>query len=353
MRRALPSLLLLGTIGVAGCKDANAKTEGIAPIPVKAAIVETAASAAAVGATGTLTGKEEIALAFKIGGIVAKLTVEPGQSVKAGDLLAELTPTEIGAEVEKARQGRAKALRDVERVKKLYADSVATLEQLQDATTGLQVAESNLKIAEFNKDFAVIRAPFDGVVLQRNAEVSQLVSPGQMIVQLRTARRGLVVRAGLPDRDVLRVHLGDRAELRFAAMPDVRFTGTVTQVAVAATSGTGTYPVEIAVSGGDRVLIDGLVADVRIGVRGGASGPVLPVESLLEADGDSASVFVLSTDNQHAERRAVRIGALGGRVVPVQSGVKAGERVVVAGAAYLTDGARITLGAAKAQETKP
>ncbi len=346
-----PSLLLLaGPLALAalsGCRDARAAGDGIAPIPVQATPVASAAPAATVIATGTLVGKEEIGLSFKIGGIVSRVAVEPGAVVHAGDVLAELAPTEIGAEVTKATEAHAKAARDLARVTRLHADSVATLEQLQDATTALQVAESNLRIATFNRDYAVIRAPFDGVVLQRTAEVGQLASPGMPVVQLRTLRKGLVVRAGVPDRDAVRLHVGDRAEVRFTALPDTRLVGTVTQVAAAASPGTGTYAVEVALAPTSAPLVDGLIADVSIGLRGAAAVPVLPVESLLEADGDSAAVFVLAADGRTARRRAVRIGALAGGVVPVTRGVAAGERVVTAGAAYLTDGARVAVAEAR------
>ena len=85
--------------------------------------------------------------------------------------------------------------RDYDRAMKLLADSVVTAAQAEDARTGLDVAEAQLRAAEFNQRYAVVRATADGVVLRRQLEVGQLVGPGAPVLVLRTERKGLVLRA--------------------------------------------------------------------------------------------------------------------------------------------------------------
>jgi len=325
--------------------DAAEISAGAAPVPVVVAPAQSVSAAQPIVMTGTLGAKEEMPLSFKIGGVVSRVSAEPGQAVRIGTVLAELAPTEIAAEVEKAHQARAKAERDLARARALYRDSVATLEQMQDAATAFEVAESNVRIAEFNRQYAVVRAPSAGIVLAREVEPGQLVAPGTPVVRFRTDRRGLVVRGGLSDRDAVKLRSGDQASVQFDAFPDERFSGHVTQIAMGATSGTGTYEIEVAIDPRGHTLASGLVGHVELLPRTTGKVPTVPVQAILEAHGDSATVFTLSADRTRAVRRRVHVGTLNGDRITVLGGLDRGVEVVTAGAAWLADGALVKLSA--------
>jgi membrane fusion protein, multidrug efflux system len=349
--------LATGTIGLttllllAGCgRDAAARPAAAdSAIPVRVTTLGTTAGGApgALTVSGTLAGKEEVPLAFKVGGVIARITVDPGQSVRAGQVLAALQSTEISAQVASAVEARRKAERDLERVTRLYTDSVATLEQLQDARTGLEVARNAAVAAQFNADYAVIRAPGDGIVLARAAEPGQVIEPGRPVVTVRRSGRGMIVRLGLPDHDAVRIRLGDSAAVTFEALPGRQFVGVVTQRAAVATQGTGDYAIEVALNDADA-LPSGLVARVTLRPhdRRTASTPVLvPLDALVDADADSAAVFVLAPDRARVSRRPIRLTdvaeALQSAQVPVTSGLTGSETVVTAGASRLLDGTRV------------
>src|SRR6059058_610963 len=105
-------------------------------------------------ATGTLGPKEEVTLSFKVGGVIGRVLVDEGQSVRAGDTLALLDLSEIDAGVTRARSAAEKTERDVARARRLYADSVATLEQVQNTETARDVAGAELEAAMFNRRYA-------------------------------------------------------------------------------------------------------------------------------------------------------------------------------------------------------
>ncbi|MGH7711578.1 MAG: efflux RND transporter periplasmic adaptor subunit [Gemmatimonadaceae bacterium] len=337
----LTSLLASACGGDADARVANGDVS--LAVPVRVETIAARSVAPSVTGTGMLAGKEEIALSFKIGGVVSRVTVDEGVSVQQGQILAELSQTEIASEVEKASQARMKAQRDFERAKGLYRDSVVTLEQLQDATTAVEVAESNLRIARFNRDWSVIRAPASGIILRKTVEVSQLVSPGTSVLVMRTARKGLVLRVGLSDRDALRLRLGDRAVVRFDALPGESFAGSVAQIASAADAATGTYEVEVAIPAPGRALASGLVGTVEITPRSTVSVPLVPIESLVEGDGDSATVYVLSPDAKRALRRRVHVAFITGTSAAIPSGIGDGERIITSGAGYVRDSSLVRL----------
>lgn len=336
------TLLLGAAVACGGGGGAAGGATADPAIAVTVAPVVAHAGQAPVLASGLLAAKEELTLGFKIGGVVSRVAVESGRPVRAGEVLAELADDEIGSAVRKAREGQAKAQRDLARVRLLFADSAATRAQLDDATTAADVAAADVRAAEFNARHAVIVAPADGIVLRRGVERGELVQPGQPVVVLRTGRRGVIVRAGLADREALAVSVGDAAEVRIPAAPDRTWRGRVTELAAAPSQATGAYDVEVTVAGADA-LPSGLVAEVAILPRRGPRGLVaVPAGALLEADGDSAAVFVVDAADA-AHRRPVRVARLDGAQALLGQGVSVGERVVASGAAYLTDGGRVRI----------
>jgi RND family efflux transporter MFP subunit len=354
--RTRMSLSIVATVFLMSCarsEAAPATPVSAKPVPVATVPVELTSNASSLEAVGTLGGKEELPLAFKIGGVVSRINAEAGQAVRAGAVLAELDTTEIRAEVRKAREALAKAGRDLARARELYRDSVATLEQLQDATTAFLMATSNVNVAEFNQQYAIVRAPADGIVVRRSIDQGQLLAPGVSAFLFRSEHRGVVLRAGLPDRDAVELRQGDAATVRFEAFPSETFRGRVTAVAVAATSGSGTYEVEVALETRGRVLASGLVGHVAFVPQRVNLAPSVPVTSLLEANGDSATLYTLSEDRRNAVRRRVRIGALVGDRVTVLGGLDRNAQVVTAGAAWLADGSPVQLSVAPSAASTP
>jgi multidrug efflux system membrane fusion protein len=349
---SLPLVAILFAVVACGGADASPAKEDAAVIPVRVVTPEYRRTQPPIVLTGTLGAKEEIPLAFKIGGVVARVAVEAGQAVREGDVLAELSLAEIDAQVSAAREGRDKAKRDYDRAMKLLADSVVTAAQAEDARTGLDVAEAQLRAAEFNQRYAVVRATADGVVLRRQLEVGQLVGPGAPVIVLRTERKGLVLRAAAADRDAVRLKEGDVAKVTFDAFPERSFNGRVERVAIAATLGTGTYETEIAVSAGGARLASGLIGRATLQTRSATALPTIPAEALLEVDGDKASVFVLTgaADGKAAtvRRVVVRVAFLTEADAAIASGLDSSMRVVTAGATRLSDGARVSVTAERA-----
>ncbi len=340
------SLAIAATLAIGACARDDAPPAA-APTerPVRVAAVETAPLGQQVQAVGLLAPKDEARLAFKVGGVIESIRVEEGAKVERGQVLASLKQAEIGASVEQARQAADKARRDLERAKALYADGVATEEQVQDLTTAYRVARAALGGVEFNAQFARIVAPADGVVLRRTAEPNELVQPGQPILTVGGTDRGWIVQTSLADRDVVHASIGDAARVTFDAWPGRTFQGRVTNVSSAADPQTGTFPIEVQVEPGDARFVTGLVAKISLEPRGAqvAAAPVVPLRALLEASGDRAHVFVVDARNGTAARVAIRTGRISGEQVEVLDGLALGQQVVTDGAAFLEDGEAVRI----------
>jgi RND family efflux transporter MFP subunit len=328
---------LAAALALAGCGE---PAEQAAPraTPVRVAEVGRSPLADGIRAVGTVAPAEEVRLSFKAGGVVAAIAVNQGERIRAGQRLATLVRDEVEAAVAQARAVLDKAQRDLERGEALYADEVATREQVEDLRTARDVAAAALRAAEFNARFAAIVAPGDGVVLRRLAEPGELVGAGQPVLVVGNTEGGWIVRAHLPDRDVVRVSAGAIAQVTLDAFPGRGFEARVIEVSSAADPQTGTYEVKLAIDPQGLRFVQGLVAKIALpGESGVAALPVVPVESLLEADGAHAIVYLVN-EGDVARRVEVRLGQWVGTRVEVLEGVAEGDRVVTEGAAYLRDG---------------
>jgi RND family efflux transporter MFP subunit len=147
---------------------------------------------------------------------------------------------------------------------------------------------------------------------------------------------------GLADRDVVRVEPGAPAQVTFDAFPGRAFPGKVTRIGAAADRTTGTFEVEVEVTPQDARFARGLVAKVTLPLAPlsavAPNATVVPVTALVEADGQSATVYVLDRAKSVARRKDVTLGPLLGEQVIVTAGLVLGESVITDGAAWLTDG---------------
>jgi RND family efflux transporter MFP subunit len=265
--------------------------------------------------------------------------VEEGQAVRAGQQLAVLDLTEVDAQAEQARQLAGKADRDLARSQKLRADEVISEEELEALRTQAAVARAALRAAEFNRDFSTIVAARDGVVLRKLVEEREFVQPGQAILVVGPEAGGFIVRAGVSDRDVVRLRLGDPARVTADAFPGQELPGRVTVLPAAADPDSGLFDIEVELAPPASLrLVSGLAARVRIdpAAAGETLLPYVPIGAVIEADGDRAAVFVV--EQGVARRRPVRVAFIGPAEVAIADGIAAGATVVTDGALYLEDG---------------
>ncbi len=343
-------LALVAALAACGSDSTTTPSES-QPAAVHTVPVQSARVAAQTRAVGVLAPRDEIRLAFKVGGVVDAVHVESGDTVRKGQALAELKQAEVNATVSQATEGVEKARRDLERARRLRADEVATEEQVENLTTAYNLARSGLEATRFNASFARIEAPVDGIVFERTVEAGELVQPGQTIVVLGSTTSGWVVRVGLADRDLVRLAAGASAEVTFDAFPERTFAGKVTRISAAADRTNGTFEVDVEVAPTGARFVRGLVAKVKLPLAplpgAAATAMVIPVAALVEADGKRATVYVLDRATNVARRKDVSLGALVGESIVITDGLALGESVITDGAAWLTDGRSVRVVATK------
>ncbi len=255
--------------------------------------------------SGTVRAHQESRLSFKTGGIIKDLFVDAGDRVEKGQLLARLDPEEIDQQVAQARIGMEKAQRDYDRIHNLYVDTVATLMQLQDAHSALDMARTALGIAEYNRNYSSIYAPSRGIILQKFMEEDEIAGTGNPVFFFASDEEAWQLTVGISDKDLVKLRMGDRATLLTDAYPDTPMEGRVAKIANAPEPTTGLYEVELALDNANRELKPGFFARGELYPSQQVTCWRLPVDALREGSGTSLTFFLFDQEqNVATEHRA-------------------------------------------------
>lgn len=325
-----------------GCRSGHQTEMESGPvIPVKLIKVERKSVSLPIRGTGILAATEESRLSFKIGGIIDALYVNEGESVKKGDQLASLKLEEIQAMFTQAKSGLEKAERDFQRAENLYKDSVATLEQLQDARTGLQIAQSQFQIAQFNLEYAKITAPADGKILKKLAESNEAIAPGYPVYLFGTGGKTWLMKIGMIDRDVVRCRLGDAAEIVFDAYPEESFHATIQEIAGAPEPMSGLYEVQLKLDNPSCPLMTGFVGKVTLHPSDRIPVSLIPTGALVNGNQDSGTVYTVK--DSIAVEIPVTIAFLLDDSVALKDSLGSVDYIVSDGAGYLKPGVKVRI----------
>ena len=347
-RRAVPAALLglAAVLALAACgRDAAVEPPArpamvVRPQPVTADYMVF---------PGEVRARHEAALAFQVGGKIARRRVDVGDRVRRGQVLAELDPDDLRLQADAARAQLAAAQADLELARaerdrhrsllerQLISQSLFDVRenQLRAATARAQQARAQLDVASNQAGYAQLKADADGVVAQRLAEAGQVVAAGQTVfVVAADGEREIVI--SLPEQDIGRYAVGQKVTVGLWSKPDQRIAGEVRELAPAADTAARTYAA--------RIRVEGDGADIELGqsarvlfARNGKSALGVPL-SALTADGGRHFVWVVDPASAQVQRREVGIGPFGDDTATVLDGLAADEWVVAGGVHLLRDG---------------
>jgi membrane fusion protein, multidrug efflux system len=354
--------LLVPLLLVAAALGACSRSE-VAPEPVRAVkLLKVGAGLKDGGASyaGEVRARSESRLGFRVGGKLILRPAEVGQRVAAGQVLAQLDPTDLAlasqaaqAQVAAAQSQRDLAAADLRRFADLKAQGFVSSADIERRQTTLQAAEAALRQAlaqgsvQGNQAaYARLQADAPGVVLAVEAEAGQVVAAGATVVRVaRDGARDVVI--AVPEDRLGSLRLGAEAHVRLWASGAVQAgerSATVREVAASADPVTRTFQVKLALSAGDQAPL-GATATVRFPAPDGQVGALrLPTSAVMRAtvgQGSESAVWVFDPVTQTVSPRSVAVAGPEGGELLITSGIKAGEEVVAAGVHVLSPGQKV------------
>ncbi len=376
LRRRWPYLALAALVLLLGAVMLRPK-----PLPVETVTASAPAASGRItvlNASGYVVARRIATVASKVTGRLIENNVQEGAVVHAGDVLARLDPATVHAAYEVAVRGReaaARALREVEvrrtdaeralgRVRSLAASHLvaqSTLDtteadfnalsaRLEQVRAELGVADSGVRQRQQDLDDLVIRAPFSGVAISKDAQPGEMVSP--ISAGGGFTRTGIATIVDMESRElevdvneafIQRVHTGQLVEAALDAYPDAMLAAHVINVVPTADRQKATIKVRIGIDHLEpRILPDmGVKVSFLEAAATGAAAVAFVPGGAVVADGDAHYVWRVTDGRVH--RTPVRVGTSTGDDVPVLEGLRPGDRIVARPEAALRDGGAVTV----------
>jgi len=307
-----------------------------AAVPVDVAAVERRVISSFLETNGILEAENDVEIVARTNGPIAELVAEEGMYLKKGDVMLRIDETEARAQVEIAKVALKEATRAHKRARAALDSEIISQEVYDQALAQFEAAEAQLTGAQILYDYTTVRAPFDGIVVERHVKLAENVTLNQQPFRF-SEFDPLLCKIQIPEKELSRLKKGQTAYLNVEAWPEERFDARVLRISPVVDSSTGTIRVTLQVRTRGK-LSPGMFASVFLVTDTHENSIVMPKKAL-SVESLSDTVFVAS-DGQ-AVRRDVELGYEETDVVEVLSGLEEGDRVIVVGQYGLTDGTPI------------
>jgi RND family efflux transporter MFP subunit len=336
---------------------------------VSVATIEPSPNTVSVNLPGTTAAFAAANIYARATGYITKRSVDIGDRVKSGDLLAQLAVPEIDDQISQneATLNQLKSALDQavasqrlaqvtwERDAQLVQNGVVTRQQgdvdvqtLRARQAAVAAAENNITAQENlvkqlrqERDYASVVAPFDGVITQRNVDVGSLVqsnaTSGTFMFEIMQ-ENVIRVSAYVPQDAAFDIAPGVEAVVRVPELPDREFRGTVSRIAEALQPGTRTLLTEVDIPNPDGALAPGVYCAVEFHIPRKTPSLSVPADALIFNQSGTQLAVVR---NGKAEIHKVRVTRDLGTRVEVDTGIKAGDQVILNPPVYLADGSKV------------
>lgn len=335
--------LLVGTLAAvaAGCGPRQAGQgqvgDPVRAIPVKVAPAARGTVEKTVAIAGRIAAQQEAVLTAKAPGRVSQVAVSLGDTVRRGQVLVRLETADPAARLEQAQAAFDAARANNERMRSLFDEGAVSRQQWEQAELQQTQAAVALDLARSALADTTIVAPFDGAVTSLAVEAGETASPGVPLLTVVDPSR-LYLEGSVSDTHAPLIARDREVRVEIEALPGRTFSGRIESIAAAADSQRRTFPVRIALPDPPPGLRAGMFARAILPLERSEGALLVPVEAVLGQDGERHLYVV---EGKVARRRKVETGLSDGVMVEVRSGLREGERVVVAGQQYLKDGAPV------------
>jgi membrane fusion protein (multidrug efflux system) len=332
------TFLACGLISGCGGKDARATP---APTPVLVRTVARVERADYVALSGEAEALHSANVGFLVPGLVRSVAPHEGDAVESGQVLAELDPTDYQLNVDLAAAQVDRAEDEFARVKTMFAEKGVSPNDFNKADVAVRMARTQASMARKKLADTRITSPLSGVVARRGIEPGEQAGPGLpvfTVVQIDPMQ----IRVGVPESEIARFAIGQRAEFSVPALQGAMFAGTVRVVGIAADPASRTYTVKAEVPNASHRLRPGMIAEARFETKAKLAVLTIPAEAIVPDVDGVTRVFVYDPAEQRVHSRRVDVGTAYGSEVEVRSGLKPAETIVTGGQHRVHDGSLVT-----------
>jgi membrane fusion protein (multidrug efflux system) len=367
-RNALITLMFIGMAGLlSACNGSGAAAQTKVPtvdaVPVEVALAAHNAISASYSGTAALVADHEAQVTAKTSGVLKKLYVEEGMTVKAGQLLAELDDADALAKAKQAEAQMHKAEATFAHAQAAIPKHLIPEYEYEQDKFDLAAQRAAYEAANIQLSYTRIVAPVDGVIAERSIKLGNLVQANQNLFRI-VGMNPLQAVLNVPERQLGILKAGQAVQLEADALPGKKFTGSILRIAPVVDPASGTFRVTCQFHDASAILRPGMFARIDIVYDQRADALTVPRSALVEEDGQT-SVFVVdkappapapkaeagkpaakapvaaAPSGFVAHRQLVKTGYSDGDKVEIISGLDAGARVITVGRNAVRDGTAV------------
>ncbi len=289
-----------------------------------------------VHAVGTLNPRRGAELATEESGVVARINFQPGDNVKAGQVLVELDSTVETAELRSAQAQLDLAVQTLQRSEQLIQAKATSQATLDSAKADYLSAKAQVAATQAHIARRAVVAPFDGRVGVQLVSVGEFINPGEAAVALYSLNP-LLLDFNLPQRDLSEVKVGQEVSLQVDAFPGQEFKGSIVAIDPQVDMATRNFRIQAEVQNSDERLRPGMYVNASVDLQQTTDLLTIPLTAVRYATyGDS--VYVVDKSEVTAEGQLpvarqviVKLGAKRGDQVAVLEGLQEGQEIVTSG----------------------
>lgn len=318
---------------------ASAVADTSTAIPVVVSRVKDSQANGQLVLSGSAESETTVNLGFMVSGKLNRVTIQEGQTVRAGQLIASIEPTDYQLGVTIANANVARVQDEYNRLTILKERGSVTPSDYEKAVTGLAEVKARQQLAEKNLKETKLYSPISGIVARKGANPGEIIPQGQPLFQIADIEP-IKIRVSVPESEVGQLRLGQTAQVSIPAL-NKSFTGKVSLIGAVADPTTRAYSVKIDLPNPQLHIRPGMIADATLPSSQAKKALVLPGNAVLRDDDQSTYVFVADTQKKQAFRRKVTIGQIFANDVEITSGLTPADLVVTGGQQKLQDGAAI------------
>ena len=338
-------MALVGALLVAACGEEEAPRGGPpggfggAPAtPVETAAVVEGDIARVVMLPGTVEPIRTVGVNALVAGALLEVSVEEGDRVREGQVVARLDDRELQAQLRSAEASFEVAEAAFERARQLRERQVITQPEYEADRTAYEAARAQLDQLRTRVSFTEVRAPIGGVVTAKSVETGDVIGNQGRLLDVAEVDT-MVVRVSVSELDVVQIAVGDEVDVELDALPGERLVARVRRVFPAADPTTRLVPVEVALASNDgRRARPGFLARVSFQLDPKPNAALIPASAIVSRGGGEG-VYVVADST--VVLRSVTPGLTASGQIEIVDGLDVGERVVTLGANLLRDGGKI------------
>lgn len=331
-------------------EKAQEKEEVITEIPVRIALVEKLAVDNSLSLTGNFQARKEISIIAEGQGRLSNLSIQEGQRISNGQIVAKIDDTGIQSQLATANASLEKAKKDVERFERLVKAGAVSQLQYEEVKLGMENAKTNVTAIEQQLKYTSVRSPMTGIVKELKVEEGSFATPGAPIATVvDVSRLKMVVK--VLETEIVKIKKGQKVAIKTEVYPDHVFNGQVSLISIQADE-SRKYEVEIELINDQNFpLKAGMYGVVNIDPGKETEYALFVPRKSIEGSVKNPQIYVVK--NGVVDLKPVKVGEIVEDKVEIIEGLAEGEQVVTTGQINLENGKKVkVMNAAESSESQ-